>query len=86
MTFELPKLPYAYDALEPHIDEETMHLHHEKHHNTYVNGLNSALEGHKDLQDKSAIELMESIDELPEDIQTAVRNNGGGHVNHSLFW
>lgn len=86
MTFELPKLPYAYDALEPHIDEETMHLHHEKHHNTYVNGLNSALEGHEDLQNKSAIELMESIDELPEDIQTAVRNNGGGHVNHSLFW
>ncbi len=86
MTFELPALPYDYDALEPHIDEETMKLHHDKHHNTYVSGLNDALEGHEDLQEKSAIELMESINELPSDIQTAVRNNGGGHVNHSLFW
>lgn len=86
MTFELPKLPYAYDALEPHIDEETMHLHHEKHHNTYVNGLNDALEGHADLQDKSLEELLAGINDLPADIQTAVRNNGGGHYNHSLFW
>lgn len=86
MTFELPALPYDYDALEPHIDEETMKLHHDKHHNTYVSGLNDALEGHEDLQEKSAIELMESINDLPSDIQTAVRNNGGGHVNHSLFW
>lgn len=86
MTFELPKLPYAYDALEPHIDEETMHLHHEKHHNTYVNGLNDALEGHADLQDKSLEDLLAGINDLPADIQTAVRNNGGGHYNHSLFW
>ncbi|MGP4072490.1 superoxide dismutase [Piscibacillus sp. B03] len=84
--FELPELPYAYDALEPHIDKETMNIHHTKHHNTYVTKLNAALEGHADLQDKSLEELLGNLDSLPSDIQTAVRNNGGGHANHSLFW
>ncbi|SDB99064.1 superoxide dismutase, Fe-Mn family [Pelagirhabdus alkalitolerans] len=84
--FELPELPYAYDALEPYIDKETMNIHHTKHHNTYVTKLNAALEGHSDLQDKSLDELLSDLDALPKDIQTAVRNNGGGHANHSLFW
>ncbi|WP_027963444.1 superoxide dismutase [Halalkalibacillus halophilus] len=84
--FELPELPYAYDALEPHIDKETMNIHHTKHHNTYVTKLNAALEGHSDLQDKSLEELLTGLDSLPSDIQTAVRNNGGGHANHTLFW
>ncbi|HEY4602649.1 MAG TPA: superoxide dismutase [Cerasibacillus sp.] len=86
MAFELPKLPYAYDALEPHIDKETMNIHHTKHHNTYVTNLNGALEGHADLQGKSLEELISNLDALPESIRTAVRNNGGGHANHSLFW
>lgn len=86
MTYKLPDLPYAYDALEPHIDEETMKLHHDKHHNTYVENANKALEGHEDLQDLSIEELMAKLNEVPEDIRTAVRNNGGGHANHSLFW
>ena len=85
-TFELPKLPYEYDALEPHIDKETMNIHHTKHHNTYVTKLNGALEGHADLQNKSLDELISNLDSLPESIRTAVRNNGGGHANHSLFW
>lgn len=84
--YELPELPYAYDALEPTIDKETMNIHHTKHHNTYVQGLNGALEGHSDLQEKSLEELLSNIDSLPEDIQTPVRNHGGGHANHSLFW
>jgi len=84
--FKLPELPYAYDALEPHIDQETMNIHHTKHHNTYVNNLNNALEGKSDLQDKSLEDLLANLDDLPADIQTAVRNNGGGHANHSLFW
>lgn len=84
--FELPELPYAYDALEPHIDNETMSIHHTKHHNTYVSNLNGALEGHSDLQNKSLDELLKDLDNLPKEIQTAVRNNGGGHANHSLFW
>jgi len=84
--FELPELPYAYDALEPTIDKETMNIHHTKHHNTYVTNLNGALENHADLQNKSLEELISDIDALPEDIRTAVRNNGGGHANHSLFW
>ncbi|MFC7320893.1 superoxide dismutase [Halobacillus campisalis] len=85
--FELPELPYAYDALEPTIDKETMNIHHTKHHNTYVTKLNSALEGHADLQDKSIEELLaNNLAAVPEDIKTAVRNNGGGHANHSLFW
>ncbi len=86
MTYKLPDLPYAYDALEPHIDEETMKLHHDKHHNTYVENTNKALEGHEDLQELSIEELVAKLDEVPEDIRTAVRNNGGGHANHSLFW
>ncbi|MBI5975661.1 superoxide dismutase [Staphylococcus canis] len=85
MAFELPKLPYAYDALEPHIDKETMEIHHSKHHNTYVTKLNSAVEG-SDLENKSLEELIANVDSLPEDKKTAVRNNGGGHLNHSLFW
>ncbi len=86
MTYQLPKLPYAYDALEPHIDTETMHLHHEKHHQTYVNNLNAAIEKYPEWFEKTPEELMVVINELPEEIQVAVRNNGGGHVNHSLFW
>ena len=86
MAFTLPSLPYAFNALEPHIDARTMEIHHGKHHQTYINNLNAALEGHADLQSKSLDELVKSIDSLPEAIRTAVRNNGGGHWNHSLFW
>ncbi|EXJ22444.1 Manganese superoxide dismutase [Alkalibacterium sp. AK22] len=86
MTYTLPDLPYAYDALEPHIDEQTMHLHHEKHHAAYVSKTNAALENHPELAELSIIDLMKKLDSVPEDIQTAVRNNGGGHANHSLFW
>ncbi|PAF19301.1 superoxide dismutase [Terribacillus saccharophilus] len=84
--FELPELPYAYDALEPHIDKETMNIHHTKHHNTYVTKLNDAIAGKADLESKSLEELVADVNELPSDVQTAVRNNGGGHYNHSLFW
>ncbi|WP_017472584.1 superoxide dismutase [Amphibacillus jilinensis] len=84
--FELPELPYAYDALEPHIDKETMNIHHTKHHNTYVTKLNGALEGYSELQTLTVEELLEDLSKLPADIRTAVRNNGGGHANHSLFW
>ncbi|AIF66811.1 superoxide dismutase [Terribacillus saccharophilus] len=84
--FELPELPYAYDALEPHIDKETMNIHHTKHHNTYVTKLNDAISGKADLESKSLEELVAGVNELPSDVQTAVRNNGGGHYNHSLFW
>ena len=83
---ELPKLPYAYDALEPHIDARTMEIHHTKHHATYVNTLNGALEKHPDLQKKSVEDLLRGLDGVPEDIRTVVRNHGGGHANHSLFW
>jgi Fe-Mn family superoxide dismutase len=86
MAFELPQLPYAYDALEPHIDKETMNIHHTKHHNTYVTKLNEALQGHDELLTKSVEELVSNLDAVPENIRTAVRNNGGGHANHSLFW
>lgn len=86
MAFELPALPYASNALEPHIDAQTMEIHHGKHHNAYVTNLNKALEGHSDLQSKSLEELLTSLDSLPEKIRTAVRNNGGGHANHSMFW
>jgi Fe-Mn family superoxide dismutase len=86
MAFELPQLPYAYDALEPHIDKETMNIHHTKHHNTYVTNLNNALAGHEDLLSKSVEELIANLDAVPEAARTAVRNNGGGHANHSLFW
>lgn len=84
--FELPTLPYGYDALEPTIDKETMNIHHTKHHNTYVTNLNAALEDHEDLQSKSLDNLIKDLDSVPSDIRTAVRNNGGGHANHSLFW
>lgn len=86
MAFELPALPYAYDALEPHIDAKTMEIHHGKHHAAYVNNLNAALEKHPELADKSLDELLSAIDAIPADIRTAVRNNGGGHANHALFW
>lgn len=86
MAFELPALPYASNALEPHIDAQTMEIHHGKHHNAYVTNLNKALEGHSDLQSKSLEQLLTSLDSLPESIRTAVRNNGGGHANHSMFW
>ncbi|ADE71525.1 MULTISPECIES: superoxide dismutase SodA [Priestia] len=86
MAYKLPELPYAYDALEPHIDKETMNIHHTKHHNTYVTNLNAAVEGKADLESKSIEELISNLDAVPEDIRTAVRNNGGGHANHSLFW
>jgi len=86
MTFELPSLAYAYDALEPSIDAMTMEIHHSKHHNAYVNNLNAALEKHPELASKSLEDLVTNINSVPEDIRTAVRNNGGGHFNHSLFW
>jgi Fe-Mn family superoxide dismutase len=86
MAFELPALPYASNALEPHIDARTMEIHHGKHHAAYVTNLNKALEGHTDLQGKSLEELITSLDSLPEAIRAAVRNNGGGHANHTLFW
>ena len=86
MSYTLPDLPYAYDALEPYIDEETMHLHHDKHHDTYVTNLNAAIEKHPELGEKSVEELLADFDSVPEDIKTAVRNNGGGHANHSFFW
>ncbi len=85
MAYELPQLPYAYDALEPHIDKETMNIHHTKHHNTYVTNLNKAVEG-SELANKPVEELIADLDSVPESIRTAVRNNGGGHANHSLFW
>ena len=86
MAHELPALPYGHDALEPFVNTATMEIHHGKHHATYVTKLNQALEGHPDLQDKSITELLTSLDKVPEDIRTALRNNGGGHYNHSLFW
>jgi Fe-Mn family superoxide dismutase len=84
--FKVPPLTYAFDALEPHIDARTMEIHHDKHHAAYVNNLNKALEAHPDLQGKTIEELISDIAALPAGIQTAVRNNGGGHYNHSLFW
>jgi superoxide dismutase, Fe-Mn family len=86
VAFTLPPLPYSFDALEPHIDAKTMEIHHDKHHGTYVTNLNKALEGHGDLQNKSIDDLLKNLDAIPENIRTAVRNNGGGHWNHSLFW
>jgi superoxide dismutase, Fe-Mn family len=86
MAYELPQLPYAYDALEPHIDKETMNIHHTKHHNAYVTNLNNALAGHDDLLSQSVEELIANLDAVPESARAAVRNNGGGHANHSLFW
>ena len=86
MAHELPSLPYDFNALEPHIDETTMRIHHGKHHAAYVNNVNAALEKHPDLQGKSVQELLAGINTVPEAIRTAVRNNGGGHANHSMFW
>ena len=86
MAHEVPPLPYAYDALEPHIDEQTMRIHHDKHHAAYVNNLNAALEKAPQLQQKSVDDLVRGINSVPEEIRTAVRNNGGGDVNHTMFW
>lgn len=86
MAFELPPLPYDYSALEPYIDTQTMQLHHDKHHAAYVNNLNNALQGHSTLASFSIEDLMHRINEVPENIRTAVRNNGGGHINHTMFW
>jgi len=86
MAHSLPPLPYPHDALEPHIDKQTMEIHHGKHHATYVNNLNAALEKHPDLQGKSVEDLIRGLSTVPEAIRTAVRNNGGGHANHTMFW
>ena len=86
MAFTVPPLPYSFDALEPYIDAKTMEIHHDKHHGAYVTNVNKALEGHPDLQAKSIDDLMKNLDAVPESIRMAVRNNGGGHWNHSLFW
>ena len=86
MAHSLPPLPYPSDALEPHIDKQTMEIHHGKHHNAYVTNLNAALDKHPELHSKSPEDLIRGISSVPEDIRTAVRNNGGGHVNHSMFW
>ncbi len=86
MPHEVPPLPYDYNALEPHIDEQTMRIHHDKHHGAYVTNLNGALEKHPQLQQKSIEDLIRGINSVPEDIRTAVRNNGGGHINHTMFW
>ena len=86
MIHKLPELQYAYNALEPYIDTQTMEIHHTKHHQTYVDKLNAALEGHKDLQDKPVEDLLRNLQSVPESIGTAVRNHGGGHFNHSFFW
>ena len=86
MAFTLPPLPYPYEALEPHIDKETMTIHHDKHHAAYVNNLNAALEGKADLASKSVEDLVKNLNAIPEDIRPAVRNNAGGHINHTMFW
>ena len=86
MAYELPALPYAYDALEPHIDARTMEIHHTKHHQAYITNVNNALASHADLAAKSVEDLISDLSAVPEDIRGAVRNNGGGHANHSLFW
>jgi Fe-Mn family superoxide dismutase len=86
MSFELPALPYALDALEPHIDARTMEIHHGKHHAAYINNLNAALEAHPNLLNKGIEDLVRNLDAVPEAVRTAVRNNGGGHANHSMFW
>ena len=86
MAHQLPPLPYGFDALEPHIDAQTMQIHHGKHHQAYINNLNTALEKHPQLADKNVEDLIKDLAAVPEDIRTTVRNNGGGHANHSLFW
>jgi superoxide dismutase, Fe-Mn family len=86
MAFELPALPYPFDALEPHIDARTMEIHHDKHHGTYVSNLNAAIAKHPELEGKSVEDLLRNLNAVPEDIRAAVRNNGGGHFNHTMFW
>jgi Fe-Mn family superoxide dismutase len=86
MAFQLAPLPYDFAALEPHIDTQTMHIHHGKHHQAYITNLNAAIEKHPELASKSADDLVKNLAAVPEDIRTAVRNNGGGHVNHTMFW
>ena len=86
MAYQVPPLPYDYSALEPYIDAQTMTLHHDKHHGAYVSNLNAAIEKHPQLASKSVEDLLRDINSVPEDIRTAVRNNGGGHMNHSMFW
>lgn len=86
MAYELPALPYDYDALEPHIDAQTMEIHHTKHHQTYITKLNGALEGYPDLASKSVDDLIADLASIPDNIRGAVRNNGGGHSNHTMFW
>jgi Fe-Mn family superoxide dismutase len=86
MAFELPDLPYDFAALEPHIDAQTMEIHHDRHHGTYVKNLNGAIEKHPELADKSVEDLLSDLSAVPDDIRTVVRNNGGGHYNHSIFW
>jgi len=86
VAHQLPPLPYEFAALEPHIDAQTMQIHHDKHHNAYVTNLNAALEKYPELQSKSIEDLLREINKVPEDIRTAVRNNGGGHMNHTMFW
>jgi Fe-Mn family superoxide dismutase len=86
MAYELPPLPYDYTALEPHIDELTMHLHHDKHHQAYVNNVNTALQGQSQFENMTVDDLMRNLNSVPENIRAAVRNNGGGHANHSMFW
>lgn len=86
MSYTLPDLPYAYDALKPYIDEETMHLHHDKHHATYVSNVNKALEDYPELAELTIEDLLRKLDSVPQEIEKTVRNNGGGHANHSLFW
>jgi Fe-Mn family superoxide dismutase len=86
MAHAVPPLPYDYNALEPHIDEQTMRIHHDKHHAAYVNNLNAALEKHPELANKTIEDLIKGINTVPEDIKTAVKNNGGGHINHTMFW
>ncbi len=86
MAHELPPLPYDYNALEPHIDEQTMRIHHDRHHGAYVTNLNAALDKHPNWQNKKVEDLLRDLNSVPEDIRTAVRNNGGGHMNHTMFW
>ena len=86
MPFKLPTLPYSYDALEPYIDAQTMEIHYTKHHQAYINNLNEALKNHPELQQKSLIELLTTISQLPDQLATTIKNNGGGHFNHSFFW
>src|SRR2546430_16903732 len=86
MAYELPKLPYDYNALEPHIDARTMEIHHTKHHQAYITNLNNSIKGKADLENKSVEDLIKNLNTVPEDIRTVVRNNVGGHGNHPLFW